>query len=47
VATPFYAHEAGFDAGMAHWLRVFRDHGRPPRELPRPERASLAGSADD
>jgi hypothetical protein len=29
---------AGFDPDFAHWLKVFRDYGRPPRDLRAPTR---------
>jgi hypothetical protein len=27
------------DPDLNHWLRVYRDNGRPPRDLPQPSRA--------
>ena len=32
-ARPAYVLGAGFDPDFAHWLKVFRDYGRPPRDL--------------
>ncbi|MCP3916497.1 MAG: hypothetical protein GY711_13145 [bacterium] len=46
IATPFFAQERGFDDRMQHWLTVFKDHGRPERELPRPERDADEGEDD-
>ncbi|MEW6071156.1 MAG: VOC family protein [Planctomycetota bacterium] len=34
VASPFLVQFGGFDDLLRHWLTVFRDHGRPERELP-------------
>lgn len=34
VAHPFLTNQIEFDANLRHWLRVFRDHGRPARALP-------------
>ena len=37
-ARPAYVLGAGFDPDFAHWLKVFRDYGRPPRDLSVPTR---------
>lgn len=34
VAAPFLTQSTDFSDRLDHWLRVFRDHGRPVRELP-------------
>lgn len=34
---------SGFGADLQHWLTVFRDHGRPVRDLPEVRRASREG----
>jgi len=34
VVKRFFGQESGFDGALRHWLDVFRDHGRPPRDLP-------------
>jgi len=36
--APFTAANAVDDGAMRQWVSVFRDHGRPPRDLPAPER---------
>ena len=37
-ARPAYVLGGKFDPDLAHWLRVYRDNGRPPRDLPEPSR---------
>ena len=34
VVAPLFSVEGSFDPRLDHWLTVFRDHGRPVRELP-------------
>jgi hypothetical protein len=34
VVKRFFGQESGFDGALRHWLDVFRDHGRPSRDLP-------------
>jgi len=38
-ARPAYVLGGSFDPDLNHWLRVYRDNGRPPRDLPQPSRA--------
>ena len=44
VARPFLAQADELEPRLIHWLDVFRDHGRPDRDLPEPLRASEAES---
>jgi hypothetical protein len=37
-ARPAYVLGGSFDPDLNHWLRVYRDYGRPPRDLPQPSR---------
>ncbi len=34
VVLPFFGQATVTNGRLRHWLTVFRDHGRPPRELP-------------
>ena len=40
VVAPLFSVEGGFDPRLDHWLTVFRDHGRPERDLPEVQRFS-------
>ena len=40
--APFFGTLGTIDEGMRHWLTVFRDHGRPARDLPAAVRRSKA-----
>jgi hypothetical protein len=40
VVAPLFSVEGGFDGRLDHWLTVFRDHGRPERDLPAVKRLS-------
>ncbi len=46
VVLPYFTGTGAFEERLAHWLRVFQDHGHPPRELPAPERGGSAESGD-
>ncbi len=46
VVAPLFSVEGGFDGRLDHWLTVFRDHGRPPRELPEVVRFSETEDED-
>ena len=41
VATLYLGRGSGFDDKLKHWLRVFREHGRPERALPEYGREEL------
>lgn len=51
VVSPLFSVEGGFEPRLAHWLTVFKDHGRPARDLPVPvresERAAEEGETDE
>ena len=46
-ARPAYVLGAGFDPDFAHWLKVFRDYGRPPRDLRAPTRLESEPEDED
>ena len=39
--------QSDFDEALDHWITVFRDHGRPPRELPEVKRFEEAEEAEE
>ncbi len=48
MREPWVAGAGGFSDGMRHWLRVFRDHGRPQRRLPEVKRPDVPdGGAEE
>jgi hypothetical protein len=41
VVVPYFTGGGAFEERLAHWLRVFQDHGHPPRELEAPVRGAV------
>lgn len=46
-ARPAYVLGGKFDPDLDHWLRVYRDNGRPPRDLPQPSREEPEDETED
>lgn len=44
---PFYGSEGSLEERLTHWLTVYRDHGRPERELPQVERPDFGEEEGD
>ncbi len=47
VVSPLFSVGGGFDPRLDHWLTVFRDHGRPERDLPPVQRFSEEDEAGE
>jgi hypothetical protein len=47
VAAPFSSQVAAFGDRLEHWMTVFRDHGRPARDLPSLERPALEEAEEE
>ena len=45
-AEPYFGQVSVFRGALGHWLAAFRDHGRPPRELPSYGRETESESPD-